>query len=80
MIQAAKYGQDEEAAEAIELTEEEKVMEAKLRVMWKFYFVYGVYRVYIMLLINKKCFKIFKIIKSKCLVNLLRCINFGREK
>ena len=39
MIQAAKYGQDEEAAEAIELTEEEKVMEAKLRVMWKFYFV-----------------------------------------
>lgn len=35
MIQAAKYGQDEEAAEAIELTEEEKVMEAKLRVMWK---------------------------------------------
>ena len=39
MIQAAKYGQDEEAAEAIELTEEEKVMEAKLRVMWKLYFV-----------------------------------------
>ena len=33
MIQAAKYGQDEEAAEAIELTEEEKIMEAKLRVM-----------------------------------------------
>ena len=33
MIQAAKYGQAEESAEAIELTEEEKVMEAKLRVM-----------------------------------------------
>ena len=39
MIQAAKYGQAEESAEAIELTEEEKIMEAKLRVMWKFYFV-----------------------------------------
>ncbi|CAH3028244.1 unnamed protein product [Porites evermanni] len=34
MIQAAKYGQDEETAEAIELTEEEKVMEAKLREIW----------------------------------------------
>ena len=33
MIQAAKYGQEEEAAEVIELTEEEKAMEAKLRVM-----------------------------------------------
>ena len=32
MIQAAKYGQAEEAAEAIELTDEERVMEAKLRV------------------------------------------------
>ena len=32
MIQASKFGQIEEAAEAIELTEEEKVMEAKLRV------------------------------------------------
>ena len=61
MIQAAKYGQDEEAAEAIELTEEEKVMEAKLRVMWKFYFVWRVDWVYVMLLINKKWFKIFKI-------------------
>lgn len=33
MIQAAKFGQMEEAAEAIELTEEEKNMEAKLRVI-----------------------------------------------
>jgi len=32
MIQAAKFGQAEEAAEAIELTDEERVMEAKLRV------------------------------------------------
>ena len=32
MIQAAKFGQLEEAAEAIELSEEEKAMEAKLRV------------------------------------------------
>lgn len=32
MIQAAKFGQAEEAAEAIELTDEEKVMEGKLRV------------------------------------------------
>ena len=32
MIQAAKFGHAEEAAEAIELTDEEKVMEAKLRV------------------------------------------------
>lgn len=34
MIQAAKFGQMEEAAEAIELTEEEKSMEAKLREIW----------------------------------------------
>lgn len=33
MIQAAKFGQMEEAAEAIELTEEEKNMEARLRVI-----------------------------------------------
>ena len=79
MIQAAKYGQDEEAAEAIELTEEEKVMEAKLRVMWKFYFLQGVDRVYMMLSINKKFFKIFIFIKSECLVNLLS-INFGLQK
>ena len=32
MIQAAKFGQAEEAAEAIELTDEERVMEGKLRV------------------------------------------------
>ena len=34
MIQAAKFGQAEEAAEAIELTDEERVMEGKLRVQW----------------------------------------------
>lgn len=33
MIQAAKFGQMEEATEAIELTEEEKNMEARLRVI-----------------------------------------------
>ena len=33
MIQAAKFGQMEEAAEAIELTEEEKNMERRLRVI-----------------------------------------------
>ena len=33
MIQGAKFGQMEEAAEAIELTEEEKNMEARLRVI-----------------------------------------------
>ena len=33
MIQAAKFGQAEEAAEAIELTDEERVMEGKLRVL-----------------------------------------------
>lgn len=39
MIQASKFGQVEEAAEAIELTEEERAMEEKLRVMWsQFYF------------------------------------------
>ena len=39
MIQASKFGQVEEAAEAIELTEEERAMEGKLRVMWsQFYF------------------------------------------
>ena len=32
MIQAAKFGQAEEEAEAIELTDEERVMEGKLRV------------------------------------------------
>ena len=32
MIQAGKFGQVEEETEAIELTEEEKVMEAMLRV------------------------------------------------
>lgn len=35
MIQASKFGQMEEASEAIELTEEEKIMEAKLRVTLK---------------------------------------------
>ena len=33
MIQASKFGQVEVAAEAIELTEEERAMEGKLRVM-----------------------------------------------
>lgn len=34
MIHAAMFGQEAEAAEAIELTDEEKVMEGKLRVTW----------------------------------------------
>lgn len=34
MIQASKFGQVEEAAEAIELTEEERAIEGKLREIW----------------------------------------------
>lgn len=42
MIHAAMFGQEAEAAEAIELTDEEKVMEAKLRVTWLIYIVLNI--------------------------------------
>ena len=47
MIQASKFGQMEEAAEAIELTEEEKAMEAKLRVRYWCWYIISVLAVHV---------------------------------